>query len=96
MPEPSSNPLPPSAHAVEIDCARRDVRGRITHLGGPGTDGRRWEAEIEAVIAAARNDEVRYFVSRAAQQLGLQVKDGALVTMVEDGWSVQNLPACRL
>ena len=84
----------PLAHAIEIDCARRDASGRITHVGGPGADGRRWMSEIAAVIAAASDEDARYFVSRGGQQLGLQVKDGQLVTMVEDGWTVQSLPRC--
>lgn len=81
--------------AVEIDCTRRDAGGRVTHVGGPGADGRRWIAELSAVIAAAERGEVRYFVSRGAHQLGLDVKDGQLVTMIDDGWSVRNLPVCR-
>jgi hypothetical protein len=84
----------PPMYAMEIDCARRDSRGRVTHVGGPGADGRRWMAALETVIAAAARDEARYFVARGAQQLGLRVKDGQLVTMVEDGWSVTDLPVC--
>ena len=80
--------------AVEIDCARRDARGRVTHLGGPGVDGRRWVSELSAVIASAERGGVRYFVTRGAHQLGLGVKNGQLVTMVDDGWSVGSLPAC--
>ncbi|HUQ76645.1 MAG TPA: hypothetical protein VM183_18140 [Burkholderiales bacterium] len=84
-----------AAHAIEIDCARRDREGRVTHVGGPGTGGRRWMARIEIVVAAAKADEVRYFISRSPQQLGLQVRDGELVTMIEDGWTVRQLPVCR-
>jgi len=80
--------------ALEIDCARRDARGRVTHVSGPGPDGRRWSAPLDAVIAAAMRDDGRYFVSRGAQQLGLQVKNGELVAMIDDGWSVSRLPAC--
>ena len=80
--------------AVEIECARRDVRGEITHLGGPTFDGRRWTSRLEAVVAAIEKEGARYFVSRGSQQLGLQVKQGELATMVEDGWSVRSLPAC--
>ena len=88
MPEISGN------HAVEIDCARRNARGEVTHVGGPGTQGQRWTARLETVIAAIERDEARYFVSRGAQQLGLRVKEGELTTMVEDGWSVRSLPPC--
>ena len=84
-----------ASQALEIDCARRDARGAVTHLGGPRADGRRWTAELGAVIAAATREEVRYFVSRGAQQLGLQVKGGQLATMIDDGWSVYSLPTCR-
>jgi len=31
---------------------------------------------------------------RGAQQLGLRVQDGELVTMVDMGWSLSSLPAC--
>jgi hypothetical protein len=80
-------------HAIEIDCARRE-RGIVTHVGGPARDGRRWTAALEQVIAQLERNEVRYFISRGSQQFGLRVKDGELVTMVEDGWSVRSLPAC--
>ena len=40
------------------------------------------------------HEGARSFVSRGSQQLGLQVKQGELATMVEDGWSVRSLPAC--
>jgi hypothetical protein len=85
---------PSSAHAVQIDCARRDSDGRVTHLGGPALAGRRWVEKIDVVIAAARRDDARYFISRGAQQLGLHVRDGELATMIEDGWTVRELPVC--
>ena len=81
-------------NAVEIDCARRDRRGQITHVGGPGADGRRWTAPLETVLAAIERGETRYFISRGSQQFGLRVKEGELGTMIEDGWSVRSLPAC--
>jgi hypothetical protein len=80
--------------AIEIDCARRDARGEITHLGGPTADGRRWTSRLEAVIAAIEKDGARYFVSRGSQQLGLHVRKGELATMMEDGWSLRSLPSC--
>jgi len=84
----------PSGNAIEIDCARRDPRGRVTHVGGRGPDGRRWLAELPQLIAAVERGEARYFVVRGAQQLGLRVQDGELVTMVDMGWSLSSLPAC--
>jgi len=81
--------------ALEIDCARRDLRGRVTHVGGPGVDGQRWMEELVVVVEAAKSGRARYFVSRGAQQLGLHVRDGELVTMIEDGWTVLRLPVCR-
>jgi hypothetical protein len=80
--------------ALEIDCARHDARGRVSHVGGPGVDGRRWMEELVVVIAAAESGRVRYYVSHGAQQLGLQVRDGQLATMVDDGWTVLRLPVC--
>ena len=82
------------AYALEIDCARRNTRGEVTHLGGPGADGRRWVEELGRILAAAECGEARYFITRGGQQLGLVVKRGELVTMVEDGWRVQRLPPC--
>jgi hypothetical protein len=82
------------ANAVEIDCARRDARGRVTHLGGRSPDGRRWLAELPQLIAAVERGEARYFVVRGAQQIGLRVQDGELVAMVDMGWSLTSLPAC--
>ena len=81
-------------HAIQIDCARRDARGNVTHLGGASAEGERWTMRLEAVVAAIERDGARYFVVRGSQQLGLSVKDGELVTMVEDGWSVRSLPVC--
>jgi hypothetical protein len=83
-----------SSPALQIDCARRDARGRVTHVGGPGADGKRWMLELAAVIDSAQDDNTRYYVARGAQQLGLKVAHGQLVTMTEDGWSVYSLPAC--
>jgi hypothetical protein len=83
-----------SGLAIEIDCARRDARGEITHLGGPTPDGRRWTSRLDVVIAAMEKDGARYFVSRGSQQLGLHVTKGELATMMEDGWTVHSLPAC--
>ena len=80
--------------AIEIDCARRDASGRVTHVGGRRADGERWIAELPAVITAAERNETRYFIVRGAQQFGLRVQDGELATMVETGWSVRSLPAC--
>ena len=85
---------PASPFALEIDCVRCDARGEVTHVCGPGTDGRRWSARLEVVVAAIDQDGARYFVSRGSQQFGLQVKDGRLATMMEDGWSVRSLPVC--
>ena len=85
----------PPPKALEIDCARRDHRAVVTHVGGPGEDARRWIAPLEEVVAALERNEVRYFVSHGAQQFGLRVKDGELATMIDDGWSVRSLPACR-
>lgn len=51
-------------------------------------------APVAAVIAALERSEAHYFVSSGAQQLGLRVKDGELVTIVEYGWSVYTLPVC--
>ena len=82
-------------HAVEIDCARRDVQGRVTHVGGPDREGGRWTARLEDVVAAVERDGARYFVACGAQQLGLHARNGELVAMVEDGWSVRSLPSCR-
>jgi len=83
-----------AAHAVQIDCARRDARGNVTHVGGVAADGGRWMARLEVVVAAIEDDGARYFVVRGAQQFGLRVEAGELVTMIEDGWSVRSLPAC--
>lgn len=80
--------------ALEIDCARRDSRGRVSHVGGPGADGRRWMEELGVVIAAAESGRKRYYVSCGAQQLGLHVRDGQLATMIEDDWTVLRLPVC--
>lgn len=82
------------AYALEIDCSRRDARGEVTHVGGPGTDGRRWMEQLARVVGAAERGEARYFITRGGQQLGLAAKRGELVTMVEDGWSVRHLPLC--
>jgi hypothetical protein len=82
-------------HAVEIDCARRDGHGVVTDVGGPTSAGQRWTAQLGFVIAALERGEARYFVSSGSQQLGLHVKDGELVTIVEFGWSVYSLPVCR-
>ena len=81
-------------HALEIDCARRDARGRVTHLGGPRADGSRWMLPIESVLRAAAQEKMRYFVSRGPHQLGLQVKQGQLVPMIDDGWTVRSLTVC--
>ena len=86
--------LNPAPYALEIDCARRDARGEVTHVGGPGADGQRWVDELGRIIAAAEEGAARYFITRGGQQLGLMVKRGELVTMVEDGWSVRRLPPC--
>lgn len=83
-----------SPHAVEIDCARRDVRGVVTHVGGPGIAGQRWMAQLALVIAALERSEVHYFVSSGSQQFGLCVRNGMLVTIVDYGWSVYTLPVC--
>lgn len=80
--------------ALEIDCARRDSRGRVSHVGGPGVDGRRWMEELSAVIAALESGRTRYYVSRGGEQLGLHIADGELATMVEDDWTVSRLPVC--
>ena len=82
----------PSPGALEIDCVRRDERGTVTHVGGPGGDGRRWMLPLAQAIAALERNEARYFVSRGPQQLGLRVKNGELITMLGEGWSVQSLP----
>ena len=84
----------PSAKAIEIDCARRDHRAVVTHVGGPGANGR-WIAPLQEVVALLERNEMRYFVSYGSQQFGLRVKDGELATMIDDGWSVRSLPACR-
>jgi hypothetical protein len=81
-------------HAIEINCARRNALGEVTHLGGLGADGRRWLDELGRIVAAAERGEARYFITRGGQQLGLSVRGGELVTMVEDGWSVRQLPTC--
>jgi hypothetical protein len=47
------------------------------------------------VVASIQRNQARYFVSHGSQQFGLRVKDGELVTMIDDGWSVRSLPACR-
>jgi len=86
--------LTPSPYALEIDCARRDARGEVTHVGGPGADGRRWLGELGEIVAAAERGEARYFITRGGQQLGLVARRGELVTMIEDGWSVRRLPLC--
>jgi hypothetical protein len=83
-----------STRALQIDCARRDAGGRVTHVGGRGADGKRWLLELAAVIDSAQHGDARYYVARGAQQLGLTVADGELVTMTEDGWSVYSLPVC--
>lgn len=82
------------AYALEIDCARRDARGEVTHVGGPAGDGGRWYDELVRVVAAAERGEARYFITRGGQQLGLVARQGELVTMVEDGWRVRRLPSC--
>ena len=79
---------------LEIDCARVDRQGRVSHVGGPGADGRRWMEELGVVIAAAQSGRARYYVSRGAQQLGLHVRNGELATMIDDGWTVLLLPLC--
>jgi len=84
----------PSPGALEIDCGRRDARGQVTHVGGPGASGRRWMVPLEVVVTSLERGDARYFVARGWQQLGLGVKDGELVTMVDDGWSVRSLPVC--
>jgi hypothetical protein len=84
----------PSGNALEIDCARRDPRGRVTHLGGRGPDGRRWVQELTQLVSAAERGEARYFVVRGAQQIGLRAQDGELVAMVDMGWTVSSLPTC--
>lgn len=94
LPAPAMAAALTPAYALEIDCARRDPRGEVTHVGGPGADGRRWVEELARVVAAAERGEARYFITRGGQQLGLVVKRGELVTMVEDGWRVQRLPPC--
>lgn len=81
-------------YALEIDCARYDRSGEVTHLGGLTPDGTRWWAALEVIIARAESGERSYFVTRGGQQLGLRVKAGELVTMVGDGWSVHSLPRC--
>jgi len=86
--------LEPAPYALEIDCARRDARGEVTHVGGPAADGHRWVEELARVVAAAEQGAARYFITRGGQQLGLNVKRGELVTMVEDGWRVRRLPPC--
>jgi hypothetical protein len=84
----------PPAKAVEIDCARRDHRGIVTHVGGPGEDGRRWVAPLVEVVGLVARNEYRYFVSYGSQQFGVRVENGELVTMIDDGWSVRSLPVC--
>ena len=86
--------LNPAPYALEIDCARRDARGEVTHVGGQGADGQRWVEELSRVVAAAEQGAARYFITRGGQQLGLMVKRGELVTMVEDGWRVRRLRPC--
>lgn len=80
--------------AFQIDCARRDAGGTVTHVGGPGADGKRWVLELAAVIDAAQHGNARYYVTRGAQQLGLKVAHDELVTMTDDDWTVYNLPVC--
>ena len=84
----------PGMQALEIDCARWDERGHVTHVGGPGASGRRWLLPLPVVVAALERGDARYFVSCGWQQLGLRVKDGELVTMVEHDWSVRSLRVC--
>lgn len=83
-----------STQALQIDCARRDAGGRVTHVGGPGAGGKRWMLEIAAVIDSAQHGNARYYVAGGAQQVGLKAVDGELVAMTEDGWSVYSLPVC--
>lgn len=83
-----------STPALQIDCAWRDAAGRVTHVGGPGADGKRWRLELAAVVDSAQHENTRYYVASGAQQLGLKVVDGQLVAMTEDGWSVHSLPVC--
>ena len=83
-----------STPALQIDCARRDAAGKVTHVGGPGADGKRWMLELAAVIDSAEHEGARYYVAGAAEQLGLKVVDGELVTMTGDSWSVCSLPVC--
>ena len=80
--------------ALEIDCARHDGHGRVSHVGGPGVDGRRWMEELVVVIAAAESGHTRYYVSRGAHQFGLHVRNGQLATIIDDGWTVLRLPVC--
>ena len=50
--------------------------------------------EIAAVIDSVQNGAARYYVTRGSQQLGLEVRQGQLVTMIGDDWSVYSLPVC--
>ena len=81
-----------STPALQIDCAWRDAGGRVTHVGGPGADGKRWRLELAAVIDSAQHGNTRYYVAGGAEHVGLTVVDGELVAMTEDGWSVYSLP----
>ena len=85
---------PIAPRALHIDCARRDRGGRVTHIGGPAADGKRWMMELAALIDSAQNGAARYYVTRGSQQLGLEVRGGQLLTMTGDDWSVYSLPAC--
>lgn len=58
---------PIAPHALHIDCARRDGGGRVTHVGGPAADGRRWMLEIAAVIDSVQSGAARYYVTRGSQ-----------------------------
>jgi hypothetical protein len=86
---------PVARHALLIDCACRDGRGRVTHVGGPGADGNRWALSLAAVIDSVQNDAARYYVTCGSQQVGLKVEQGRLLAMTGDGWSVESLPVCR-
>lgn len=83
-----------NSQALHIDCARRDGRGKVTHVGGPAAGGKRWMLELGAVIDSVEHGAGRYYVTRGAQQLGLKVERGELATMTGDEWSVDSLPGC--
>ena len=86
--------LSASSRATRIDCARRDARGRVTHVGGADADGRRWMRELVEVVRLAQDGGVRYYVVRGFQEIGLTVEDGQLVAMTGESWSVALLPTC--